>query len=659
VVSLATAIESKNFMSTVDSALFLVEMGFKVFPISENTKFPLKGSNGFKDATDNAELVRMWWQYGKNHNIGVATGKYGENEALIVVDVDCKNGGPGFASLEKLESEGRNFPRTLRQLTPSGGMHLIYKWHEAVFQGRAGLLAPGIDIRSRGGYILMCDSRINGKDYEFDILASIETAPEWLVDFLHQAESAAKPKKGKGIVSLVSDVNQTDAMADAVSYLLELPAAQMGQLDELAFRASCWLRDLGCSQTTALDAMKRFWKYDGVLESGHIETVVGNAFYYAKNDQGASAPGLMFEQVAELNKTSGEGSNSLPDPEEKRKLFLEWNDACVPFIGKPALIEDLLPVGGSSLLWGKPNTGKTFLALDMAFKVALGLPWFGRDVEQGFALYIAAEAGQSIKNRIHAFNQKFGVVGKRIPFAVVPCQIDLFRPNADIKPLIQIIKAAEMRPSLIILDTLARIMSGGNENEAADMGRLIDHAGALTTLFGSHVMFVHHANKTGDVRGSTALQGGIDTEIEITDKHTIKIGKNREFARDERPVSFSLQVVEIGVSPKGKVVTSCVVDEAPTIEGFDGISTKEGLQALSILPEVFIESGMVTPQSWGVGQKSDFVLISEWRDAYMYKFAADKNKEQQVYMWRKAMENADRLPHPYRLIKEQKCIIKA
>ena len=97
-------------MSNVNSALFLIEMGFHVFPICENTKFPLKGSHGFKDASQNRELVSMWWK-DKNHNIGVATEKFGDNEALIVVDIDCKNGCQGFVSLEKLIADGWEYRR--------------------------------------------------------------------------------------------------------------------------------------------------------------------------------------------------------------------------------------------------------------------------------------------------------------------------------------------------------------------------------------------------------------------------------------------------------------------------------------------------------------------------------------------------------------------
>ena len=57
-------------------------------------------------------------------------GRYGVLAApsgLIIIDVDCKKGCKGYASLEVLQKELGELPKTLVQITPSGGRHLIFR----------------------------------------------------------------------------------------------------------------------------------------------------------------------------------------------------------------------------------------------------------------------------------------------------------------------------------------------------------------------------------------------------------------------------------------------------------------------------------------------------------------------------------------------------
>src|SRR5262249_30911860 len=53
------------------------------------------------------------------------------------------------------------------------------------------------------------------------------------------------------------------------------------------------------------------------------------------------------------------------------------------------LITGLLDCTAMSVTFGPTGCGKTFFALDIAFHVAPGRPWRGRDVRQGTVLYVA------------------------------------------------------------------------------------------------------------------------------------------------------------------------------------------------------------------------------------------------------------------------------
>ena len=65
--------------------------------------------------------------------------------------------------------------------------------------------------------------------------------------------------------------------------------------------------------------------------------------------------------------------------------------------------------GQLSEWFGDPKSGKTFALLDLALRVALGLEWYGKQVERGCVIYIALEGITGIKRRIEAWCLHHGV----------------------------------------------------------------------------------------------------------------------------------------------------------------------------------------------------------------------------------------------------------
>ena len=106
-----------------------------------------------------------------------------------------------------------------------------------------------------------------------------------------------------------------------------------------------------------------------------------------------------------------------------------------------------------------------------------------------------------------------------------------------------------IKPVLIVVDTLARSMIGGDENSAKDIGLLIDACDQLRRATGAAVQLVHHTGKNGvGYRGSSALFGGLDVITELSNDDgliTLSCGKSKDSAEAE-PQCFRL--VEIGES---------------------------------------------------------------------------------------------------------------
>lgn len=256
-----------------------------------------------------------------------------------------------------------------------------------------------------------------------------------------------------------------------------------------------------------------------------------------------------------------DGDKVVGSKKQKPKLFFERFDEIKESLQYTNLVENLIDAGAMSVLYGDSNTGKTFVAMDIAFHIATGQPWDNKRTTQGPVVYVAAEGGSSARNRIAALKQHYST--EKAPFYLVPCPVDLLRTDADTKPLIEMIAQIakeQARPiSLIVIDTLSRALAGGNENDSKELGSFVRNIDLIRTTSNAHLMIVHHSgkDKAKGARGHSLLRAATDTEIEIADK-TISATKQRDM-EISKPMAFNLKVVELGLNAYNKPVTSCVV----------------------------------------------------------------------------------------------------
>ena len=259
------------------------------------------------------------------------------------------------------------------------------------------------------------------------------------------------------------------------------------------------------------------------------------------------------------------------DAATKPHLALVWLHDIAPNLeAQGTLIEDLLNSTAMSVVYGASNAGKTFFCLDIAFHIAAGMPWFGRDINsRGCVIYVAAEGGKGILNRAAALKIHYGITN--VPLAIIPCPINMLDLDADVPLLIERIKEAAastgMLTAMVVIDTLSRAMPGGDENGPRDMTAFVGNVDRVRQECGPHVMIVHHCGKdeAKGARGHSSLRAATDTEIElkVTDealkKATAYGRKQRDMAGGEE-FRFQLKPVDLELNPKGKLVTSCVIE---------------------------------------------------------------------------------------------------
>jgi AAA domain len=251
-------------------------------------------------------------------------------------------------------------------------------------------------------------------------------------------------------------------------------------------------------------------------------------------------------------------------------LPLLWCSETAPALDDVDFVEGVLVEGSAVVVYGDSSVGKTFWTTNLALHVAAGKPWNGRAVEQGAVVYCVMEGGNRFRNRVAAW--RGANPGIDLPFTAIPASLNLLNPEADVLPLIETIRFVAKKTGrpvkMVVIDTLARALAGGNENSPEDMGALVRNMDIIRKTTGACVLFVHHSGKDAarGARGHSSLRAAVDTEIEVevdreTGIRTAKVEKQRDL-QDGDVFGFTLETVLVGQNRRGRNVTTCLVNEA-------------------------------------------------------------------------------------------------
>jgi hypothetical protein len=172
----------------IRTAVALAQKGMAVFPCRPQDKRPAT-TNGLKDATTDLDIIRQWWRQEPQFNLAIATGIV---SGIFVVDVD---GLDAEFELRKLEAEYGGLPSTVEAIT-ARGRHVYFRSSEMPVRNSASKIAPGIDVRGDGGYVLAPPSvHPTGRRYEWsvDCASSFADAPAWLLDKVALSANGVTP----------------------------------------------------------------------------------------------------------------------------------------------------------------------------------------------------------------------------------------------------------------------------------------------------------------------------------------------------------------------------------------------------------------------------------------------------------------------------------
>jgi hypothetical protein len=446
--------------SLLDAALRYAELDYAVFPCRVGAKQPLT-PHGFQDATRDAAQIQAWWTRWPDANVAIAAA------GLVVVDIDPQgNGWP-----HDPERAAQLAAAGAVSLTPRGGRHYVFRRPpDKAWRCSTGQLAPGVDLRTDGGYFLVPPSRTADGPYrwvpglELDTPADrLPEPPAWLAALLNRTDDRGAPTTEGGL-----------AIAE-------------GQRNNALARLAGTMRRAGMTHAEILAALRKVNtdRCRPPLPEGEVERIAASVARYEPDQamailvhglDAAPAPlaGVRFAGITSAELAAAE-------------YALEY------------LIDGLLVRGQPGIIAGPKKTLKTNLSIDLALSLAEGGLFLGRFNVPG-AVRVGVMSGESGAATIQetalriaaAKGRPLAEYEKAIWCFDVP-QLGHAQHMAALADFI-----AEHQLEVLILDPTYLMMLGLGD-DAGNLfvvGRFLKSLGELSQSTGCTPLLCHHLRKT-------------------------------------------------------------------------------------------------------------------------------------------------------------------
>jgi hypothetical protein len=587
---------------------------------------------------------------------------------LVVIDADEKDNGP--ARIRALFEENGGVPAGVVQVpTKSGGVHFYFSDPDGRFTNKAGGLKSdfGCDVRGAGGQVvapgtLLEDGRGYGDASHLHFLRTavagkdLPTLPDYIIEKIG-AMSVAKqqditPTLEREVTKQLeeADWGQHEYDFDPVLCKYDIDALKRDNPEFAALYANPGT-DCSTNRFLAARYLMREWPsmpapalaiffshWEGAGEHTDDKPKTGQyddrqiAREWIKN-QGLSKPsnGEAFGPVEEdHDDVTYERQLAIEQQDERRaeekrgRLYL-GSELVKQYQTPDWFVQNMLAPRTVGAISGAPNVGKSFGVLDLGQHLSYGRDWFGLKVERCGVLYAYGEGRLGIASRLRAWSLRNDMSGGDI---VVRDGIPNFAVDtkAAVKALKRAVKDANVMLSetgtppikLLILDTFAKATAGAEENSAKDMGPIMATLRQLADDLNVCILIVHHTGKNANLglRGSTAILGDLDFNIEILDHET---GRKKRPAVSIPKGQLCMQVTKMRDGPKG--AKFCFKLE-PVVVGKD----KWGSDEVSMVVRAITQTAPGT----SFDAVSDEEAVAETRDKLSEQIERDANNRAEV-----------------------------
>ncbi len=172
---------------------------------------------------------------------------------------------------------------------------------------------------------------------------------------------------------------------------------------------------------------------------------------------------------------------------ESAAEFLSWQ--APPIV--PIIKERLLPEASTMMLWGKQETFKSWMAMELGFTVAEGKEWLVFETNPHNVILINAELPKIMYHeRWKQFARTRGYCPRNLHVVNGGIKLDAEDGLYKLETWV-----AQTKAKLVIIDNLYRMLSSDLNNGQA-FNKLIDTLDRMKQTYGCSFCFVHHSRKT-------------------------------------------------------------------------------------------------------------------------------------------------------------------
>jgi hypothetical protein len=265
------------------------------------------------------------------------------------------------------------------------------------------------------------------------------------------------------------------------------------------------------------------------------------------------------------------------------------------------------------MIYGESGSYKSFVALDMALCLAYGIPgqWNVPPV-QNDVLFLAGEGPvATAKKRWPAWLEWQNISSREGHRFLIKDRVPFYSDTAAWEHVKADIAELGAKPSLIIIDTLTRLITGLDENSAKDASMITGFMEQLSRYYECFVLAVHHTGKDQNkgARGSSAFYANFDTVISTK----LKIGGAEFRVRKQKDADVSDEISYFAVKESGQSIvlerTDALADSSPKAKSsrYAWASIEEVVRVLEGVGGATSESVLVAEISGAHGIEKDVV----------------------------------------------------
>lgn len=484
--------------------------GWSVIPIHPTKKIPLVKWKKYQSELPTEHDIDYWFELFPDAQIAVITGTI---SGLIVVDADSENA--------KIFCKANNLTSPFAVKTKRG-MHYYFAHPGKGYKKKNATNLYGVshlDLRGDGGYVLAPPS--HGKNWE-PLLIDWEDMPVWSgdgdvvdVDFSWENLdlSTIQVKKPEDYLPMWDK--------------MELQVKREGKLDDGDGRNDALIRfagekvNKGITGRQLRDICQKFTDtfFTHSLNIEEFENTISSAEEMHRNEN----PHL-YDDGGRINRKFrpiyASDIEELKSRTENQIFYVD------PFLRPSSIIQ----------IYGYSGHGKSFIALTSMWHLSLGKNFGPFEINSPKrVLYMDFEnGGNTVTDRLDLMKRSYGDPGVNFMYwssALIKSE-DGGDMNLQTDEGLDILQSwlNELKPDVVILDTVRTAFPGLMENNAEQWARINSICLKIRNN-GSSVIMLHHANKPtveglGREAGSTNQLTVVDQQIRIT-----PIVEDKEIAR--------------------------------------------------------------------------------------------------------------------------------